>query len=196
MTEADFVRYRAKNLDGRDLAWAKKQFKKLDAEGVTENGDPGVELILSDTSSYGHRGVVVSANRQIDVTTGTIQIQALFPNSDGLLRPGQYGRVRIRRQDAGTAVLTVPEKALISVQGTYSVGIVGPGNKVALKRVELGPSGGGVRVVTSGVNEGDRVVVEGVQKISDGAVVNPQPAPTPVASAAPLEPASSAAAKN
>jgi membrane fusion protein (multidrug efflux system) len=196
MSEAEFVRYRAKRLDGRDLGWAKKQFAKLDQSGITEEGDSGVELVLSDGSVYPHRGVVVAANRQIDVSTGTIQIQALIPNPDGGLRPGQYGRVRIRRQDAGTGVLTVPEKALISVQGTFSVGVVGPDNKVSLKRVELGPSGGGVRVVTKGVNEGDRIVVEGVQKISDGAVVVPKPAPAAASSSttAAAEPASSAAA--
>jgi multidrug efflux pump subunit AcrA (membrane-fusion protein) len=90
-------------------------------------------------------------------------------------------------------VLVVPEKALMSVQGTYSVGVVGPDNKVTLHRVEVGPSVQGVRVVTSGIAEGDRVVVDGVQKISDGALVDPKPAPppgsgsatAPVASAAP-----------
>jgi hypothetical protein len=79
-------------------------------------------------------------------------------------------------------VLVVPEKALLSVQGAYSVGVVGPDNKVQLRRVEIGPSVQGQRVVTSGIAEGDRIVVDGVQKISDGAVVDPKPAP-PQASA-------------
>jgi hypothetical protein len=130
-----------------------------------------------------------------------------LPNPDGSLRPGAYGQVRIKRREAGHGVLVVPEKALLSVQGAYSVGVVGPDNKVQLRRVELGPSAQGQRVVTSGILEGDRIVVDGVQKISDGAVVEPKPAPpqatasavppgspTPVASAAPAPEA--AASKN
>jgi membrane fusion protein (multidrug efflux system) len=193
MAEADFVKspYREKSLDGRDLAWAQKQFGKLAAQGVTDDGEPGVELVLSDGSVYPQRGVVVAVNRQIDPSTGTIQLQALFPNPKMDLRPGQYGRVRIRRTEAGIGALTVAERALISVQGTFSVAVVGPDNKVALKRVELGPSSGGVRVVTKGVNEGDRVVVEGVQKVSDGAIVTPKEAPPPTAAADLASPAMS-----
>jgi membrane fusion protein, multidrug efflux system len=91
--------------------------------------------------------------------------------------------VRIRREGEGTAALVVPEKALISVQGSYSLAVVGPDKKVSLKRVETGPSVRGFRIITSGVNEGDSIVVEGVQKASDGALVNPQPAPPPATAA-------------
>ncbi len=191
MSEVDFVRDPAhfKKLDGRDLAWAKRQFVRLDAGGTTEAGDLGLEVVLSDGSVYGHRGVIVTTNRQIDPGTGTIQIQALLPNPDGSLRPGQYARVRIVRAEAGRAVLVVPEKALIALQGTYSVGVVGPDDKVQLRRVQLGPSAEGVRVVESGVAEGDRIVVEGVQKISDGAPVVPKAAPDPAASVPAAAPA-------
>jgi hypothetical protein len=82
----------------------------------------------------------------------------------------------------------VPEKALVSIQGAYSVGVVGPDNKVQLHRVEVGPSVQGLRIVTSGIAEGDRVVVDGVQKISDGAAVDPKPVPPAQAYAGP-EPA-------
>jgi membrane fusion protein (multidrug efflux system) len=183
MSEQDYVKYafRSKNLDVRDLAWAKKEFARLASSGATDEGDPGVELVLTDGAVYPHRGVVVAVNRQIDVSTGTIQVQALIPNTNRDLRPGQYGRVRIRRTDAGVGALTVPEKALISVQGTFSLGVVGAGDKVQLRRVELGPSAGGVRVVQKGVTEGERIVVEGVQKISDGAPVVPRPAPSAAA---------------
>jgi membrane fusion protein (multidrug efflux system) len=123
----------------------------------------------------------VSANRQVDPSTGTIQLQALFPNADGLLRPGQYGRVRIQREDQGKAVLTVPEKALINVQGSYSVAVVEADHKVKLRQVDLGPPAKGVRIVLKGLNEGESIVVDGVQKVSEGALVNPKPAPGPVA---------------
>jgi membrane fusion protein (multidrug efflux system) len=93
MSEADYTRYRDRlgHMEKRDLAWARKQFAKLEAGGPTDDGDDGVELVLSDGSTYAHRGVIVAANRQIDASTGTIQIQALVPNGDGALRPGAYG---------------------------------------------------------------------------------------------------------
>ncbi len=179
ISETDFIRSpaRFRNLDNRDLAWARRQFDKLAATGKSETGDPGVELLLSDDSTYPRKGVVVAANRQIDANTGTLQIQALFPNPDGVLRPGQFGRVRLQRSDEGKDVIVVPDKSIVSVQGSASVAVVGEGNKVHLQRVELGPVSGPLRVLKSGVKEGDRVVVEGTQKATEGAVVNPQPAP-------------------
>jgi len=185
LSEVDYVKFpeRLKRLDGRDLEWAKRQFALLESKGQTETGDPGMQLVLSDGSVYPRRGVIVSANRQVDATTGTIQLQALVPNPDGVLRPGEYGRVRLRRLSEGKNVLVIPEKALISVQGNYSVGVVGGDNKVQMRRVEPGPSAQGLRIIDKGISEGEHVVVEGVQKISEGALVNPQPAP-----AAPVPP--------
>ncbi len=184
MSEIDYVRFpnRLKNLGGRDVAWAQKQFPKLDAKQKAEGDDPGLELILADGSVYPHKGVLVTANRQVDAGTGTIQLQALFPNVDGSLRPGQYARVRIQREDQGKASLVVPEKALINVQGSYSVAVVGADNKAKLRQVDLGPPAKGLRIVLKGLNEGESIVVEGTQKVVDNAPVTPKPAPAPVAS--------------
>jgi len=190
ISEVDYVRYpeRFKHLESRDLEWAKKQFSRFASGKTAENGDPGLELVLSDGSTFAGRGVIVAANRQVDPSTGTLQVQALVPNPELVLRPGQYAHVRMKRQNEGKDVLLVPEKALISVQGTYSIGVIGPDNKVKLHRVELGPSAQGQRVVISGVSEGDRIVVEGVQKISEGTLVVPMLAPPTAASTAPVSP--------
>jgi membrane fusion protein, multidrug efflux system len=181
MSEIDYVRFpnRLKNLGGRDVAWAREQFTTLDAKQNAEGDDPGIELLLAGGSLYPHRGVLVAANRQVDTSTGTIQLQALFPNVEGALRPGQYGRVRIQREDQGKAELAVSEKALINVQGSYSVAVVGADNKAKLRQVELGPPAQGMRIVLKGLTEGEVVVVEGVQKVTDGAPVTPKPAPAP-----------------
>jgi membrane fusion protein (multidrug efflux system) len=179
MSEVDYVQNpgRFRHLEGRDLKWAKAQFARLEANQSTETGDNGIQLVLSGGHHYEHRGVIVSVDRQVDPSTGTLQVQALVPNPELVLRPGQYARVRMQRQDEGKDALVVPEKALISVQGTYSVAVIGSDNKVHLHRVELGPSSQGQRAVRSGVNEGEHIVVEGLQKISEGAAVNPVPAP-------------------
>jgi membrane fusion protein (multidrug efflux system) len=175
MSEIDYVKAaeRLKRLDGRDLGWAEKQFKRMEAGGPID--DDAIELVLSDGTTYPHRGVIVAANRQIDATTGTIQLQALFPNPGNLLRPGQYGRVRLRRRESGANALVVPEKALIQVQGTYSLAVVGADHKVTLRRVEVGSAAGPLRIIASGVKAGEQVVAEGVQKVSDGITVDSQP---------------------
>ena len=178
MSEIDYVRFpeRLQHLEQRDIAWARKQFARLDAQQKADGDDPGLELLLADGNVYPHRGVLVAANRQVDTSTGTIQLQALFPNPNGTLKPGQYGRVRILREDEGQEVLVVPEKALISVQGSFSLGVVDQDRRVHLRQVEVGPAARGMRIVTKGVSEGDQVVVEGLQKISEGSLVAPLPA--------------------
>jgi membrane fusion protein, multidrug efflux system len=180
LSEVDYVRYpeRFAHLGGRDLAWVRQEFLRLDHEPGS-----GVELVLADGSLYPHRGALVAANRQIDATSGTMQLQAFLPNPDGILRPGEYARVRIRRENEGKNVVVVPEKALVSVQGTYSVAVIGADNKVQLRRLELGTSTQGVRLVTSGLAGGERIVVDGLQRVADGATVDPRPA-SPAAAAA------------
>jgi membrane fusion protein (multidrug efflux system) len=169
---------RLRQLDKRDLPWVRAQLARLAAGQLAEGDDPGLELVLADGKPYPHKGVMVTANRQVDPGTGTIQIQALFPNPDNLVRPGQYARVRMRRE-AGDKALVVPESSLLQMQGTYSVAVVGADSKVSLRRIEVGPGAGALRVVASGLREGERIVVDGVQKVSDGALVTPQPAKPP-----------------
>jgi membrane fusion protein (multidrug efflux system) len=175
LSEVDYVKTadRLKRLDQRDRAWAEAQFAAM-ARGVAL--DDSLELILADGTTYPRRGVIVAVNRQVDPTTGTIQLQALFPNPDAVLRPGQFGRVRMRRADEGRGALVVPEASLIQVQGQSSLAVVGPDARVKVRRVALGPVTEGLRVVTSGVAPGERVVVEGVQKATDGALVTAEPA--------------------
>lgn len=158
----------------RDLAWAKAQFARLEQE---EGRGEGLELVLADGNVYPRRGVIVATDREINPSTGTIEVEALFPNPDGLLRPGQYGRVRMKRAHGGGDEIVVAQRALLEVQGTFSVAVVGEGNKVELRRVDVGPSTGDERVISKGLTKGERIVIEGVQKVSDGAQVVPENAP-------------------
>ncbi|HEX3766526.1 MAG TPA: efflux RND transporter periplasmic adaptor subunit [Kofleriaceae bacterium] len=178
LSEVDYVRYpeRFAHLEGRDLAWARQEFTRLDQQPELA----GVEIVLADGRLYPHRGAIVAVNRQIDAT-GTTQLQALVPNPDGVLRPGEYARVRIRRENEGKGVVLVPEKALVAVQGSYSVAEIGADNKVTMRRIELGAGTPGFRVVTTGLSGGEHIVVDGLQRVTDGAVVAPHPAPPPPA---------------
>ncbi len=181
ISERDYIKNaaRLKALNGRDLKWAQKQFAALEAGGLAENDDEGVQLILADDSVYPHRGLIAATDREINPTTGTIQVEALFPNPDGLLRPGQYARVRVRRSDVSGENLVVAQKSLLEIQGTYSVAIVKDDNKVEVRKVEVGANSGDDRIITKGLSGGERVVVEGVQKATDGATVVPEQAPAP-----------------
>jgi membrane fusion protein (multidrug efflux system) len=154
------------DLDHRDLAWAKKQF---------ETGAGNLDLVLADGTTYGKHAVIVAIDRTIDPATGTAHLQALVPNPDGRLRPGEFARVRIPRESEGKNVVVIPERALVSVQGTFSVAVVGADHKVTLKPVQLGPTVDGMAVVKTGLDGGEQVVVDGLQQITQGSVVDPHP---------------------
>jgi membrane fusion protein (multidrug efflux system) len=164
---------RYKDLSTRDIPWARAQLAALASGKPSDDGDQGVELVLADDRTYPLRGLIISADREINPSTGTIQVEALFPNPDGMLRPGQYGRVRIRSPRGDAPSLVVAQKSLLEVQGTYSVAVVKADNKVELRRVDVGPTTGEERVITKGLVAGEKIVVEGVQKVADGAEVKP-----------------------
>jgi membrane fusion protein (multidrug efflux system) len=131
-----------------------------------------LQLILADGSTYPEPGKFFAADRQVDAQTGAIRLAGLFPNRDNALRPGQYGRVRFVsyvRHDA----LLVPQKAVAELQGNYQVAVVGNDNKVAIRIVKMGERSGALWIVEEGLKSGERVVVEGVQKVRDGTPVNP-----------------------
>lgn len=182
LSEVDYVRYpeRFAHLEGHDLAWAKQEFARQD----TQLDASGVEIVLADGSVYPKKAVIVAANRQIDATTGTVQLQALVANPDGILRPGEYARVRIRRESEGKDAVVVPEKALLSVQGTFSAAVVDAQNKVHFQKLELGPGVQGLRVVQSGLKGGEKIIVDGLQRVQDGVTVVPTAAPPPGAGSA------------
>src|SRR6266851_811908 len=126
-----------------------------------------LELILADGSTYPEKGKFFAADRQVDVQTGAIRLAGLFPNPDNVLRPGQYGRVRFVSYIRPGALL-VPQKAVTELQGMYQVAVVGSDNKVSLRTVQVGEQTGPMWIIEQGVKPGERVVVEGVQKVRDG----------------------------
>lgn len=131
-----------------------------------------LELFLGDGSLYPQRGHVLVVNREVDSRTGTLQVRASFPNPRNLLRPGQYARIRAVTEERKNAML-VPQRAIAELQGIYQVGVVNGENKVAIKMVKLGPQFGDMWIVDSGLEPGNRVVVDGFQRLRDGMTVTP-----------------------
>ena len=133
------------------------------------NGPP-FELILADGSVYPYRGMGLLTNRQVDITTGTIQVLCSFPNPRNLLRPGQFGRLRAAPEVRHNALL-VPQKAVNELQGTYQLAVVGSDNQVSIRGVNVGDRVGPMWIVESGVKPGELVIVEGLQKVQNGSTV-------------------------
>lgn len=153
-------------------------------------GTGELRLVLADGTEHPHPGTLAFVDRLVDPTTGTLLVQAQFPNPERILRPGQFGRVRVVLDVMKDAVL-VPQTAVQELQGTFSVAVVGGDNTVQLRPVQMGPRVGSLWVVRQGLAAGDRVVVEGLQKVRQGATVAPTvvkideaaPAPRPAAGA-------------
>jgi membrane fusion protein (multidrug efflux system) len=134
-----------------------------------------LELILTDGGVYAQKGKILLADRQVDPNTGTIRIVAAFPNPGNILRPGQYGRVRVETGIKNGALLT-PQSAVAQSQGSYQVAVVGGDHKVNMRTVKPGQTVGTMWVIDDGLKPGDQVVVEGPQKLRDGTLVTPKPA--------------------
>jgi membrane fusion protein (multidrug efflux system) len=136
----------------------------------------GIKLTLSDGTVHPQTGSVSNVDRAVDPTTGTLGVQFEFPNPDKVLRPGQFGRATVL-VDTKAGALLVPQRAVQELQGIYSVAVVDSGNKVGFRNVKVGPKVDTLWVIEDGVREGDRVVVEGLQRIQDGMTVSAKAAP-------------------
>ena len=147
-----------------------------DAQKEIPSNGPPFELILADGSLYPHKGTGLLANRQVDVSTGSIQIVCSFPNPQNFLRPGQFGRLRAAPEVRRGALL-VPQKAVSELQGDYQVAVVGADNKVSIRAVKAGDRVGPMWIVEGGVKPGEQVVVEGLQKVQNGGTVKIKQSP-------------------
>ena len=133
-----------------------------------------LELILADGSTYPHEGSFYFADRQVNESTGAIRIAGLFPNPGSVLRPGGYAKVRAVISTQHDALL-VPQRAVSELQGGYQVAVVDTDNKVSIRTVAVGDRVGSQWIIADGLNRGEQVVAEGVQKVRTGALVNPKP---------------------
>jgi len=147
---------------------------RLDPQGRTETAPATLELFLADDTVFGHKGRMVFVDRAVDAKTGTIGVRAGFPNPQRVLRPGQFGRVRGVVEERRDAIL-VPQLAVQEQQGVRTVLVVEEGDTVALRSVTLGERVGDFYIATAGVKPGERVIIEGMQRVRPGIQVKPMP---------------------
>lgn len=157
---------------------------RLKNPAAGEAGRLGLELVLGNGSVYPQKGKATALNRQVDVKTGTISVIGEFPNSDHVLRPGQYAKVRAVVDTRKDAVL-VPQKAISELQGSFLVGVVKPDGTAEIRAVTPGTRFEGLQVIEKGLAPGDQVVVEGLQFVRSGSKVVAKPAPTATGGTAP-----------
>ena len=152
-------------------------------DGDSPQASPPLALILADGTVYPSKGRVLYIDRQIDINTGTIRVVSAFPNPQNFLRPGQFGRIRASTYTRNGALL-VPQRAVVELQGNFELAVVGADNKVNIRLVKVGERVGNEWIIDSGVKLGEIIVVEGVQKVRDGSLVNPKPLATAATGAA------------
>jgi RND family efflux transporter MFP subunit len=133
-----------------------------------------LELILADGTVYPQNGSFYFADRQVDVRTGAIRVAGLFANPGNTLRPGQYGKIRTALRVQPGALL-VPQRAVNELQGIYQIAVVDAQNKVNIRTVKVGDRIGSDWLINEGIQPGERVVAEGIQKVRPGMQVNPKP---------------------
>ena len=137
-------------------------------------GATAVEYIQANETVFPSKGRIILVNREVSSQTGTIQLAAEFSNPQAVLRPGGFGRVRIKTGDNKGALL-VPQIAVIEVQSDYQVVVVGADNKASFRPVKVGDRVGNNWVITDGLKAGEKVVAEGFQKVRNGVTVNVEP---------------------
>jgi membrane fusion protein (multidrug efflux system) len=154
------------SLSERDYLTIVRKYKPGEKQGTP------FEMILSDGSLHPHKGKFVFIERLVDPTTGSIMVEVSFPNPEQIIRPGQFARVRVPIDVVENALL-VPQRAVTELQATWSVAVVRDDNKVEMRPVKTGIRFGNLWQIESGLTPGDKVVVEGVQKVRNGSAVVP-----------------------
>jgi membrane fusion protein, multidrug efflux system len=159
MSEADFLQFK-EEVPGNTI---EEKIKSL----------PGVELVLADESIYPEKGKIETVEGQFDKTMGAITFRAVFPNSKGLLRSGNTGRLRILKQYS--EALVVPQEATFELQDKVLVFVVADSNKVVSRPIAIGDQSRNYYFVESGLKAGERIVYTGLTRLRDGVMITPQP---------------------
>lgn len=163
LTENDYLKFARRYIEGKDEKGNKLKVK---------DENPSLQLILSDGSVHEYKGKINFIDRGVDPSTGAVLIQASFPNPTGLVRPGQFAKVKALigfREDG----ILIPQRCVIELQGIFSVLVVNKENKIESRRVETGQKYSDFWLITDGLRANEMIVYEGLQKVKEGMTIKP-----------------------
>ena len=163
VTEAQFLKIAKRRID---------KINDGEIQGHDDHEDIAVQLMLADESIYNYPGRIDFVDRNIDESTGSILVQASFPNPEGLLRPGMYSKVSVQTDYAKNAII-IPQRCIIELQGQYTVFVVNDSNKVVSRPITLSYKSGDLAAISEGLKPGEKIVIDALQKVRTGAVINP-----------------------
>ena len=163
------------SINERDYLRLARQFADLREEtGMdSQNDGESLQLILADGTLHPYLGKIVAYDAAINPTTGTFTMEADFDNPRGIVLAGQFARVRAIVDRVDDAVM-VPVRAISELQGIFRIFVVGDDGTVTLRVVELGPQIGNMRIINSGIDANERIAIEGLLRLQNGAKVNPK----------------------
>ncbi len=162
LTEADFLGLAREFIKNQQTVTKKR-----------ENGDQSqVSLILADGSTFKYKGYVKFVDRNIDPSTGTLLVQTVFPNPEGLLKPGLYAKVKVKMGESKNAVV-IPQRCIMEMQGQFSVFVVSDSNTVNKVEITPGYKTGNMQVIKKGLKPGDKIVIDALQKVQSGLKIKP-----------------------
>ena len=163
LTETDYLKFARMYIEGKDERGNKIKVEKQ---------EPNLQLILADGSFHEYKGKINFIDRGVDPTTGAVLIQASFPNPTGLVRPGQFAKLKalIGFKEDG---IIIPQRCVIELQGIFSVLVVNNENKIESRRVKTGQKYSDFWLITDGLKANEMIVYEGIQKVKEGMTIKP-----------------------
>ena len=174
LSDIDPIRVRF-SISEREYLILARYYIERDGGGKSRDQEQAqLALLLADGTEHKHPGKVIASSQAIDPETGTYSVEAAFPNPTGLLLPGQFARIRAPYQTLKDAVI-VPRRALSELQGRFQIYVVGADNKIEVREVNPGPEVDNMVVIETGLEGGESIVVEGLQKVRSGMTVDPKP---------------------
>jgi membrane fusion protein (multidrug efflux system) len=162
LTEADYIR----------LAREYKEITSYESKYAVYNDRNNLSLILADGSVFKHKGFVNFINREVDPQTGSLLVQTTFPNPEKLLKPGQYAKIVVKMKEAKGALL-IPQRCVMELQGQYSVFVV-QNDTVKSRQIKVGESIGNMVIVKEGLKNGEKIVIDALQKVQTGLKIKPE----------------------
>ncbi len=172
VSQTDPIRVRFSINEREYLRFRRRFASEMRNLDTADNKEAGLQLILADGTLHPQPGRVVTFNAAIDPTTGTLTLEADFPNPERLVLPGQFARVR-GMVDLRSGALAVPERAVMETQGLFQLAVVDADGLVELRRVVMGPRTDGLWIVESGLKASERIALEGLQRLRTGMTVVP-----------------------